>query len=337
MERILAILSSGEDDYGRELASYMGTRADCIFKPVVFTDINAYRRYEGSNHVDMLLCSDELMAEAKDGFQSENICLLSECSTLNEHTDYPIIFKYQSSERILQQVIEYYGRRRINPKEGSPGETGCRRIVSVCSPMGGCHSSTYALALAEYYSRGGRTLFISFDPFFLLPGETKKTTDKNLTDVLYFLQIYSGNPTHFIEKIVRHRGNLDYISGVSHWFDLADMTTDQMRRLFEGLIGSGCYENVVFDVGIIGSASIELLAGSRTIHMPVRSGNGYRRITDEWRRQLCFSGQEDIAQKVVERKIPADEGLTGDYRFDDLLSGVLGEYIEETEGLHYLK
>lgn len=335
MERVLAILS-GEDDYGRELASYLGNCGDCIFKPVVFTDIDAYRRYDADNHVDMLLCSDELMT-GEVRFRAENICLLSDCNVLNEESEYPVIFKYQSSEQILRQIIDYYGKRRPEPEAGVITNTGCRRIVAVASPIGGSYSSTYALALADYYSLGGRTLFISFDPFFLLPGESKNHTDKNLTDVLYFLQIYSGNPTHFIEKIVRHRGNLDYISGVSHWFDLADMTTDQMRRLFEGLCKSEIYENIVFDIGIIGSASIELLAGCKTIHTPIRDGAGYEKIIAEWKRQLCFSGQSDIVDKVETRRIPTDSNLIGEYSFDVLLRGPLGRYIEETEALYYLR
>ena len=43
---------------------------------------------------------------------------------------------------------------------------GSAQITGVCSPLGGVYSSTFAFALAAYHSKGARTLFVSFDPFF---------------------------------------------------------------------------------------------------------------------------------------------------------------------------
>lgn len=334
MERILAILAE-EIEYTRELAQYLSSRAEFIFKPVLFTDRDSYMKYDTETHVDMLLCSPA-MAEGNT-FRAENICILSECMTVSEESPFPEIFKYQSSEQIMKEIIDYYGKRKVVEAQGSKEVSAGHRTVCVCSPIGGSYSSTFALALADYYSRGGRTLFLSFDPFFLLPGEVKNYTDKNLTDVLYFLQIYAGNPQSFVEKIARHRGNLDYVSGVSHWFDIADMTPGHMRSLFTSLCEGDKYESLVFDIGSLGSAGIELLAGCKSVYVPMKCGPQYQATLNEWKRQLSFSGQADIVDKIEIKNLPFDEFLSEEYRFESLLKGTLGRYIDETEGLGYLK
>lgn len=335
MDRILAILAE-EAEYIRELAQYLSSRAEFIFKPVAFTDRDSYKKFDSENHVDMLLCSPA-MVKGGNEFKAENICLLSECVTVSEGSPFPEIFKYQSSEQIMKDIIDYYGKRKVTKAQGSKDLSAGHRTVCVCSPVGGCYSSTFALALAEYYARGGHTLFLSFDPFFLFPGEVKNATDKNLTDVLYFLQICAGNQQAFVEKIARHRGNLDYVSGVSHWFDIAEMTPGHMRSLFTSLCDGDKYENLVFDIGSLGSAGIELLAGCKSIYVPMKSGPQYQATLSEWKRQLCFSGQSDIVAKVVVKDLPYDELLSEEYKFESLLKGTLGRYIDETEGLGYLK
>lgn len=335
MERILAILAE-EAEYIRELASYLSSRAEFIFKPVVFTDRDSFKKYDSENHVDMLLCSPK-MVEGGTEFRAENVCVLSECVTVSEGALFPEIFKYQSSEQIMKDIIDYYGKRKVIEAKGSKEISAGHRTICVCSPIGGSYSSTYALALADYYSRGGRTLFLSFDPFFLFPGEVKKYTDKNLTDVLYFLQIYAGSPQNFVEKISLHRGNLDYVSGVSHWFDIAEMTPGHMRALLTSLCEGDKYESIIFDIGSLGSAGIELLAGCKYVYVPMKKGVRHEATLNEWKRQLCFSGQNDIVDKVVIKNIPYDENLNGEYRFENLLKGTLGQYINETEGLGYLK
>ncbi len=328
MERILALLVD-EQEYAGELSAYLSSKSDFIFKPVIFTGSDLFLDYEENHNVDLLLCSEGFMPELKGRARTQNICILTEHSLVGEQTESNIIFKYQSSEEILREIMEFYSSYKSAAPENET--IADKRFICVCSPLGGSYCSTYSLALADYYSKKGHTLFISFDPFFLLPGESKKYTDKNLSDIIYFLQIYEKNPMEFIGRVANRRGNLEYVSGVSHWFDIADITPLQMRKLFTALCESDVYESIVVDMGGLGSAGIELLAGCSSIYVPIRRTSGYKRILEEWKRQLSFSGQREILQKVVERELPFDETLSGDYEFECLLDGLMGRYIKETE------
>lgn len=337
MERILAILST-EADYARGLASYLSGSGDFIFKPMVFTEPSAYKKFEESNHVDVLLYTEEVEAEIGTELKAENVCMLVGCSVVGEaglHT----IFKYQSSKNIKHEIIELYGKSKknfteklsvITPGKEDSDEAG--KNICVCSPIGGSYCSTYALALAKYYSQKGKTLFMSFDPFFLFPGESKSRLDRNLSDILYYLQIDDRNLMGFMEGIVHKAGALDYISGVSHLFDISDISPANMRKLFKSLTEEGKYRTIIFDLGTIGTAGLELMANCEKVYLTAKRGRQYEKTILEWRRQLALSGDNFIIDKVCEREVPYDEMLAGDYSLERILDGAVGGFIAETEG-----
>lgn len=336
MERILAILTD-EPEYACELASYLESRHDFIFRPMVFTDRETYMSFEQDNHVDMLLCPEDIAARNAD-YRAEHICVLSEGGIVGESSAFPSIFKYQSPEAIMKEIIDFYGKKQSHEAvKGDTKTVNGKRIISVFSPVGGSYKSTYALALAEYFSRGGRTLFVSFDPFFELPGEEKKATDKNLTDVIYFLEAKEAEPLEFIRRIAHRRGNLEYISGVSHWFDICDMKQAHMRRFIDSIISSDYYSEVVVDVGVMGASCMELLAAGSDIYLLTGNSRKSRARIAEWKRQLGFVGQSALLAKVCERNVPFDEMLDCDFSFENLLKGRVGHYIEETEGRKYIR
>ena len=338
MKRILALLSDGSD-YASELALHLKTRRNFIFKPVFFNNINELNKFVTNFAIDMLLCDESSSKDIPQGI--DNVCILCEDNEIMESSDtesliqWHRIFKYQSSEAIVKDIIDYYKRKQSKTIEELKIIRASKRIVCVCSPIGGCYSSTFALALADYYSKGGKTLFISFDPFFEYPGEDKSQADKNLTDLLYCAEIIRSGIADFIAKMSFHRDSLDYLSGVSHWFDIADMSRGKMKTIIESLSDSGRYENIVFDLKMMGEACIELLAGCREIYVPVRHGFNASKVMDEWERQIVFANHGQILDKVKELELPYDELLEGEYSFDVLLKGHLGQFIENLEGLQY--
>ncbi len=337
MERTLAILAN-EREYAQELAEYLNSRDEFIFRALAFSDCEAVKEYEKSNSLDMLLCDEEIALTGGSEYQTDNICILSEYSFVREDSRYPGIFKYQSSEQIMSEIIQLYGHRIKHKAAEALQDNVRQRLICVCSPVGGCYKSTYALALAEYYARRGKTLFFSFDPFFSFPGEMKCPQDKNLTDVIYYLEQSGREISLFIQKVIRRMGNLDYISGVSHWFDICDMKPVHMRRLIEAFCQNDYYENIVIDLGIIGAAGMEILMACTDIYAPIGKDIRSEQKLEEWKKQLSFCGQGNILDKITRISLPYDEELnSSEYDFDFLLKGKLGRYIEETEGSRYSK
>ena len=328
MKRILAIRTS-DREYAEELAKSFNRYDGSVFQTLVFTDGDAYNDYLRENRIDVLLCDEELLDEYIKTGQDTIICGLSEIFTVNDMVkEPPLIFKYQSSEKIMEEIMARY-RAAVGTPQAQPQidrkNTG---VYSICSPVGGCYSSTFALGLAKYLSFRGTTLFMSFDPFYILPGTQKDPAGKDLTDVIFYLNGMQPYLMDFIKDLTIKKGRLECVSGVSHWFDLYDISPQNMHDLIEKICKCDYYENIVFDIGIIGAASMEVLLASDRIFVPVRNDHSAKQKIEEWKRQLRYCGREELLEKVREITVPEDEILKGEYSYDNILSGKLGRFLE---------
>ena len=79
------------------------------------------------------------------------------------------------------------------------------------------------------------------------------------------------------------------------------------------------------------------MAGSKTVYVAKKHGSRAARAVEEWKRQIRFANFDSLLEKTREIEIPYDELLSGEYSFDVLLKGHLGQFIEEMEGLKYCR
>ena len=335
MRRVLAIRTA-DGEFGEQLAKSFNKDTDPFFQTFVFSEQESFIEFAKINRINVLLCDEEIMKRDMEGMKdigAELMLSLSEVNVAEECCEVHSIFKYQASEAIMKEILFYYDKLKGNAVPNSKTDLTTQKVSCICSPIGGAFSSTFALALAYYYARNGKTLFISFDPFFTLPGRDKDPKDKDLTDVLFFICSNEEHPelkskiADFIGECSIKRDNLEMLIGVSHWFDLCDMSIESMHTILECTCGNGRYQYVVFDLGIFGVAGMELLLVSDNIYVPVNDTFSGRKKVEEWKRQIRFSGKDTILSKTKELRIPIDPGLKGEYDFSCLVNGTLGKFM----------
>ncbi len=350
MDKIMAILVE-EADYARELASFLSAREEFLFKPVAFTDVAAYLKFEQENSVDLLLC-DRSLEPGERPESPGKVCILTEYSTVGEDTEgRSSVFKYQSSEKLLQDIMSCVepgvkGRAGVKrPMSTEPTElagVGISRVdpaasgfrlIGVCSPIGGSRCSTFSLALAEYLSKKGATLLVTLDPFFSIPGRKNKG-EHDISELLYFIESGSTGAHPGLGDYVIRGGGADIICGPSHWLDLENMGKDSLVRL-SGLIESSGYECAVFDLGRPMTAATELLRHCSDIFVTRGKSKRDGDAVSEWRRQLRLAGLSDIAERFNERYVPGDRIVDGALDRDTLQEGTMAAYIRETEEFGY--
>ncbi len=350
MEKIMAILT-GEAAYARELAAFLSSKEEFLYKPVTFTDVQAYLRFERENSVDLLLC-DRGMEPGERPEAPKKICILSEYSTVGEDEGgRGSIFKYQSSERLMQDILSCLGTedkaRQIprRPKLSDPAEclgfavpaaepASRFRLIGVCSPIGGSRCSTLSLALADHLAGKGATLFVSMDPFFSLNG-SREPEARDLSELIYFLETHGAEGAPELADYVRADGGADYIKGPSHWLDLENLDRDALCRLAR-LIGNAGYECAVFDLGRPQTAATELLRVCTDIYVTRGKTKHDEAVIAEWKRQLKASGLAEIAERMIERTVPTDRLFAdGVPERGMLLTGSLGGFVKEVVDFGY--
>ena len=338
MKKILAIRTA-DRDFGEQLAKSFNKKQDFLFQTFIFSEMEAYVDFAKTNVINVLLCDEELLSSNNEPRNAELVIAFSEVGFASDNANIPSIFKYQASENIMKEILGYY-KEYVAPRLAeNPTKLTTKKMVCICSPVGGVFSSTFALALASYYSTKGKSLFISFDPFFTLPDIEKDPKERNLTDLISYIDSMF-EPSKVIdkkkaaEKVSEYgelctikRGNLEVLNGISHWFDICDMKPDRMHYFLEGICNTGHYQYVVFDIGVFGASCMGILLVADRILVPYRDTPLGIRELEEWKRQITFSGNPELLEKTREIIIPVDDGLKGAYGFDDLLKGSVGRFI----------
>ena len=234
-----------------------------------------------------------------------------------------------SEQAGTDRIEEHMGRFTGEPTRRASAP-GIGQITCVCSPFGGTYTSTFAFALAYYHSKGTRTLFVSFDPFFWVSSGFEQTSAGGLGKLIYLLD---GGSDRAIERCAGRVGGLDCISGADHWTDICDMKKEHAEKLID-LIEKQGYKNVVFDIKLFGSASVPLLNSAGRILVPSPAGRNERSV-EEWIGQL---GRVGIDRERVSRiAVPFDALIEKGFDQGTLLKGRLGRFIEETEGRRYVR
>ena len=350
MEKIMAILTE-EAAFARELAAFLSSKEEFLHRPVAFSDVQAYLRFERENSVDLLLCDRGMEPEEQPG-TPRKVCILSEYSTVGEDEGgRSSIFKYQSSERLMQDILsclgteDKVGQVPKRPKLSDPAEClsfavpaaepVCRfRLIGVCSPIGGSRCSTLSLALADYLAKKGATLFVTLDPFFSVNG-SKEPGARDLSELIYLSETHGAEDAPELADYVRTDGGAAYIKGPSHWLDLENMGRDALCRLAR-LIEKAGYECAVFDLGRPQTAATELLRICTDIYVTKGKTKHDEAVIAEWKRQLKASGLTDVADRMTERTVPTDRIFAdGVPERGMLLEGSLGGFVKEVVDFGY--
>ncbi len=346
-----------DEDYAAGLEKYLSFGASGIISFGVYTESEAFKDFMND-------CNPSVVV-AEESFWTEGIAV--PCITLvhgRRSTGRNTVGMYQSLEVVASEIVDgvkaLFGKglgdeeqdssiplsREHEPEESDIKDStaGCvgesfgmiyrcvtSQIISVCSPIGGTYVSTFASALASYHSKGARTLFVSFDPFYNLRIDSPLEVKGGLGKLIYLLD---RGCESVIDRCAQRVGGLDCICGGDHWTDICDISREHAEKLI-ALISSESYKNVIFDIKLFGAASVPLLRSSDRIIVPDCRGERSESIINDWERQLVSVGVDN--RKVTRVVIPFDGMVSKNCEFGMLLKGRLGRFIEETEGRHYVR
>lgn len=319
-----------ETDFSNHLMEYMNRRKGFDFCARVFTNMESLNACLRQNRIDILLLGEdvaELLGDRLCGRENiGQICLLSENSRVKENSPFPVIFKFQSAEELIREIMLLYASDML---EGERIPAGNMKLYSVYSPCGGSGKTCIALSAALELSGRGETLYVGLEPYSVLSVLMKQKPERGISDWIYYLKQSGTALRSKFGSVVCRKDSLDYIAQPENGMDLNELTAEDMEKWIEQL-GEENYRYVVFDIGVMNSGIMTLLRSSSRILVPV--GSGYL----EQEKYSCFLGQlERAGEKAVAGRLkricpPRDELLSGkEFGLWQLQEGRLGGYIRE--------
>lgn len=325
MEKIMAVYDV-DQDYAQRFAEVVNQKEKAPFTVVPFTSLELLREFAKKHMIELLLISASVPREEMAGIGAGSVVTLSdgELVPLSEE-DYPTVYKYQSADSVVREVMARYCDQ---PAEEMLVVLGHRaKVFGVYSPVGRCLKTSLALLLGQQLAREGKTVYIGFEEFSglqrIMGGEHKC----DLSDVLYFLRQGSMNVVR-LRSLVYTWKDMDYIAPVRYPEDMEQMSGDEAAQLLEKLASEFGYAYVVVDVGRPGRNLVPILECCDVIYMPVREDPVSAAKLEEFDDYLEAVGRRKLAERVQRVRLPYRGGLQrGGGYMEQILWGELGDYV----------
>lgn len=267
--------------YSERFAEYFcNNKNNCIdFR--IFTVFDKISEFVKKGRLDVLLLGQEYVDEIKNTKEIGKIIVLSEGNYVMEGEKYPVVFKYQSVENIINEVLE-----NIADDEKIRLEENNKNPVKINTELIGVYSSDsvnlalkYGVDLAIKTAKVKKTLLVCLDQlngldgalrlennmceqFFSYEGEnmTYETSYvRGMSEVIYYLNKKGSKLALKLQSIICHRGGVDCIYSVEDYRDLKYFDIEGVEEFISILSGQMEYETIIFVIGYLNETFIELM------------------------------------------------------------------------------
>ncbi len=190
MKKNMIAVCDSDTDYACNFTEYLNNKKKLPFRAEAFTDVEKFYSSVGSQPPPMLLIAQKDVDERIQQIKEENVVVLSD-EKEEPKSPYKCIYKYQSAESVIKEVMEYYTEKTQVPF-CSDARQGMK-IVGIYSPSEICANCLFALAAAQILGEEKRVLYISMEDFAGLEQLFLREYEKNLTDFFFALRCGKEN------------------------------------------------------------------------------------------------------------------------------------------------
>lgn len=335
---IIAIYDS-EADYALKLAEYFRLKNGLNYSVLVFTDYNSLKNYLSENEIDILLISEEFCMYIEELQNVPNLFILTDGNINAALKQYTSLYKYQSADRILREVMSCYAlscsKERITVSTSAPA-----KITGIYSPVKRCGKTSLALAYGCIVSMAENSLYINFEEYSGFSFFTDDSPSRDLSDLLYF---YRQNPSNVAKKLTALSctyHNLNYIPPMQFSYDIKNMESEDLNHFIHAISETEQYKNIILDISDSLKDVPALLSVCDKIFMPSTKDAISQLKIDEFFKSISALYNSSIKDKT-EIIIPpyADpcifsDTTTGHDFMEKLLFSKFGAYIRELTAKH---
>ena len=209
MKKSIFAVCDLEASYAYNLMEAIDETQGSSFEVQAFTNVERLIAYAGERHIELLLISAAAMCGELLKLSIGKIMILSEGEKKKELSEYPCIYKYQASDQLIAEVMNYYA------VEAVPAPMAMLKkkveIVGIYSPVGRCMKTSLALTYGQLLAREHKVLYLNLEEYAGFETLLEETYEADLTDLLYFARLGSGNLVYRLGSLICHLGALDYI------------------------------------------------------------------------------------------------------------------------------
>lgn len=323
MKDVMAVYDA-DPAYAMRFAEVMNQKEKLPFEVIAFTSLEKLKAFAAKTPVEILLVGGSVSREEAETVGAGRVIVLTDGEMSGADPLCPSVYKYQSSDNIIREVMACYCERR----EAVPGLSVKKKakLLGVYSPIGRCLKTSFAITMGKLLSRDCPTLYLNLEEFSGLSALTHMEYKKCFSDLLYFY--CSGNYSSLrLSSVIHGMDGLDYIPPVRYPEDLEQAGAEQVAGLLQTIARESTYEMLVVDVGSLKRTALEVLKLCDIIYQPVKEDGVSQAKLEEFERYLEQSGNQELKERIQRLKLPyhSSFGRKENY-LEQLLWGELGDY-----------
>lgn len=325
MKLVVAIVEN-QGAYARLLMEYMNQQEEYGIFAIVFTDWELYLTYESEHKVDILLTSVE-WSEARQKCHAKVSLTLSEEPT-KEKTS---IFKYQSADCILQQLLECFMELGFTWNPVLKQRTK-QKVLGVFTPVYQMTQTKVAWSLAKALSGREKCLYLCLQPYFITEMIGSAGEHNGVSDVIYLLKQQGKNQALKIKQCIEKVGELDYLVGTDYFAELFEISAEELKYLLSELLECLQYDSIVIDFSLYNLAMLELMKSCEILLQIQGNDEEQEFINQYYCNQLKKTNQIELLEHIHRVRIPTDISNCNSIRMEKITEAKLQNLLK-AEGL----
>ncbi|MGN1166334.1 MAG: hypothetical protein ACI4S2_07925 [Lachnospiraceae bacterium] len=307
------VICDQEEGYAQALAAYFTQKRELMLQVYVCSSPERVIALEEEIGTDLLLISEEYEAKVQK-MSADKICVLATGIRTESKKEYPVVYKYQSAEKILAQLTEecgdWFDFGTVICKTAKDIQ---KKIIGVFSPVHRIGKTTYALSLGEKLAESENVLYLNLELFGGLDGHFEKSS-QTIADVIYFTRQEKGNLGTFLSSVICHRGNLDYVAPVSVSEDIKEIKSAEWISLTEKILRQSIYETLILDLDEGVSGLYQILEACTEIHMPLLKDTYAEAKIRQFEQEIRRLGKEHIVKRIIQKEVQNDYGRAASFQ-----------------------
>lgn len=324
MNRIMAVCDA-DPFYAGRFADYANQKERIPFAVISFSTAERLWHYLEQQNAEILLLGDTAQEPHRYKPQVKQIITLNDGCLSTQFAQYPTIYKFQSADNILREVMALY---ESEPGMPAGGTTMSRcTVAGIFSPVNRCGKTAFSVTYAQTLAKENRTLYVNLEDcsgfLELLPHEGQG----DFSDVLYYFRHNMLSQTK-LGSVIHPAGEMDYIPPARYPEDLFETDGDELMAVLKHIAAEGGYQTLVVDLGTLGKLAAQILGICDVIFMPVLEDAVSSAKIAEFEKYLEVSRQLAVAERIHKLSLPAARFTgTGSSWLEQLLWGEMGDYV----------
>lgn len=297
------VICDREERYAAAFASFLMKKTELAFQVQVCSRLAQVEAIRKENPIDILLVGSSYPQEEWRRIQAGHVFILTESGKKTESSDGDTVYRYQSAEAILSEIICKYSEKEENEELFfRTVKSGDMRIIGIFSPMHRSGKTSYGLELGQLMAASNNALYLNMEIYGGIGGHFPEG-GHTLEDALYYSRQESKNLGMILTTLVGHMGQLDYLLPVRVSEDIKSVELADWLDMIHQIAEQSIYDVLILDIDEGLRDVYGLLRICTEIHVPVAEDASAKAKLLQFEEELHLLGYDDVRRKMVKKEL----------------------------------